>query len=142
VHEYDHLPIELVALMLTGCSGADDVTHSHSDPTYTVRIRLYDTDTPEVVRSKARSRRQEDRHIQNAVVECRGLALIATEGSVPYARLQANLQAAMTDTLKRRREVLEADEPHSAEDFDVEHIVPGEAGTSHAEQGDSFEDQF
>jgi hypothetical protein len=105
---------------------------------------LYDTDTPEVVRSKARNQRQEDRHIQNAVIDCRGLALIATEGSVPYVRLLANLQASMTESLKRRREVLDADEQHGAQDFEdvVEDVVPGETGTLDPEEGDCFEDQF
>jgi hypothetical protein len=123
---------------LTGSTGQDDVAHAHTDPSYVIRNKQYDTDTSEEIRKKARNRRQELKHLTSAVIECRALALVAAEGTVAHGQLQADLQTAHDESLKRKRQVFEDDGPDDAHD-------PSDAfapSASDCDVGDSFEDQF
>jgi hypothetical protein len=61
LHESDHVDIKMMCLLLTGSTRQDDVAHSHTDPSYRIRNKAYDKDSPDEVRTKAINRRQEFR---------------------------------------------------------------------------------
>jgi hypothetical protein len=110
VHEHDFLPIELVRYILTGISGADDVSHAYTDASWSARHREYDVMSPEDVRATARAARQ---HRQQHVHEddiCRALVIIAAEGTGARGRLEESLLQAAQRTRKRRMDALEAEE--------------------------------
>jgi hypothetical protein len=110
VHQHDFLPIELLCYVITGTSGAEDVSHSYSDASWSARHREYDDMTPEDVRATARAARQH--HQQHAQTDdiCRAFAIIAAEGSGVRSRLEGTLLQAAERTRKRRLDALEGDE--------------------------------
>jgi hypothetical protein len=144
LHEANHVDIKMLCLLLTGSTGEDDVAHSHTDPSYRVRNKAYDKDSPDEVRSKAIKRRQECRHLEQAPVECRELVLVASEGTITHASMQADLQTAKNETHKRTREIFEAETAAERDDaLDYIDAIAPEPGTSEDVDGnDGFDDQF
>jgi hypothetical protein len=110
VHEHDFLPIELVCYIITGTSGAEDVSHSYSDASWSARHREYDDMSPEDVRATARAAREyRQHHVQDDDI-CRAFAVIAAEGTGARGRLEESLLQAAQRTRKRRMDALEAEE--------------------------------
>lgn len=109
VHHYDFLPIEMVCYVLTGTSGADDVAHSYTDASWTLRNRSYDTMSPDEIRAAARSARQTRQLRGSEDVLCSAFAIIGSQGSTAYDRMHSGLQSAADRAWKRKLDALESE---------------------------------
>jgi hypothetical protein len=107
VHHYDYLPIEFVCFVLTGTSGADDVTHSYSDASWKVRNKAYDDMSPDEIRAAARAARQAIQRQALEDVTCAAMAVIAAQDSRAFNRMHNKLQVAAETARKRKFEVLQ-----------------------------------
>jgi hypothetical protein len=116
VHQGDYLPIEMVCQALTGTSGADDVTHAYSDPSWKIRHKAYDTMSPEQVRAAARSARHTDQLQARDDIHCSAFAIIAPQDSALYNRMHTGLQSEYEKARKRKLEALEDNEPPQQQD--------------------------
>jgi uncharacterized protein (DUF885 family) len=112
VHHYDFPPIEFVCNVLTGTSGADDVTHSYSDASWKVRNKAYDDMSPDETRAAARVARQTIQLQALDDVTCAAMAVIAAQDSRAYDSVQNKLQVAAETARKRNFEVLQGGEPN------------------------------
>jgi hypothetical protein len=134
VHHYDYLPIEFVCYVLTGTSGADDVTHSYSDASWKVRNKAYDDMSPDEIRAAARAARQAIQLQAMEDVTCAAMAIIAAQDSRAFNRMHNKLQVAAETARKRKFEVLQGGEPDPLEDTPLEDIPDQDNLTPHAEE--------
>jgi hypothetical protein len=107
VHHYDFLPIELLCYVLTGTTGADDVTHAYSDASWTMRNKAYDSMSPDDIRAAARAARHTNQLRDFSDVHCSAFAIIGSQGSTAFKRMQSQLQSAAEAVRKRKLEAIQ-----------------------------------